>query len=139
MNDVFKITGGVPLKGEMAVSGAKNAASKMMIASLLTDEQVVLSNLPRQQETDITHEIITTVGAQTQWLDEHTLKTQTSTITSSHVAELTRKNRISVLAIAPLLHRTGEAFVPLVGGDKIGARPVNFHIQALQTLGATIE
>ncbi|MBI5793588.1 UDP-N-acetylglucosamine 1-carboxyvinyltransferase [Candidatus Uhrbacteria bacterium] len=139
MSDVFKITGGSPLKGEMAVSGAKNAASKMIIATLLTDEPVVLSDVPRQQETEITHEIITTVGAQTQWQDEHTLKTQTSTITSSHVAELTRKNRISVLAIAPLLHRTGEAFVPLVGGDKIGARPVNFHIQALQTLGANIQ
>ncbi|MBI4437848.1 UDP-N-acetylglucosamine 1-carboxyvinyltransferase [Candidatus Uhrbacteria bacterium] len=139
MSDVFKITGGAPLKGEMAVSGAKNAASKMMIASLLTDEPVVLTNVPRQQETEITHEIISTVGAKGHWQDEHTLVVRTSSIASNHVAELSRKNRISVLAIAPLLHRTGEAFVPLLGGDKIGARPVNFHIQALQTLGAVIE
>jgi len=139
MIDVFKITGGHPLRGEIAISGAKNGASKMMIATLLTDSEVVLSNVPRQQETEITQEIITTVGAQVKWVDEHTLRTTTSTITSNSVRELSRKNRISVLAIAPLLHRAGEAFVPLVGGDKIGPRPVNFHIEALQKMGAVIE
>ncbi len=139
MADVFHVTGGTPLYGEIAISGAKNAASKMLIASLLTDAEVVLSNVPRQQETEITQEIITTVGAHVEWTDDHTVRTTTPSITSNSVRELSRKNRISVLAIAPLLHRAGEAFVPLVGGDKIGPRPVNFHVEALEKMGAIIE
>lgn len=139
MSDAFHITGGLPLKGEIPVSGAKNAASKMMIATLLTEEEVTLTNVPRQHETEITEEIISAVGANTHWPENNTLRTQAATITSSSVRELTRKNRISILAIAPLLHRTGEAFVPLVGGDKIGPRPVNWHLDALTKMGATIE
>jgi len=139
MPDIFKITGGLPLHGEIAVSGAKNAASKMMIASLLTDEEVILSNVPRQHETEITQEIIMTVGAQVEWIEAHTLRTVTPIMTSNSVRELSRKNRISILALAPLLHRAGEAFVPLVGGDKIGPRPVNFHLETLKKMGALIE
>ncbi|MBI2474832.1 UDP-N-acetylglucosamine 1-carboxyvinyltransferase [Candidatus Uhrbacteria bacterium] len=139
MPDTFQITGGKPLNGEVTLSGAKNAASKMMIASLLTDELVEIENVPRQQETAITQEIITTVGAQIEWSDEHTLRTATKTITSTSVHSLSRKNRISILALAPLLHRAGEAFVPLVGGDAIGPRPVNFHIEIIRKMGALIE
>ena len=135
---VFKITGGKPLFGEITVSGAKNAASKMMIATLLTNEPVVLKNVPRQQESQITQEIIETVGAKIEWLDEHTLRATTSEITSTNATSLSRKNRISILALAPLLHRTGEAFVPRVGGDAIGPRPVNFHIDILTKMGAMI-
>lgn len=138
MSDFFKITGGTPLHGEVAISGAKNAASKMMIASLLTDEPVILRNVPRQQETEITQEIITSVGAQTEWIDGHSLRAQTHEVSSNSVRELSRKNRVSVLALAPLLHRTGEAFVPLVGGDKIGPRPVDFHMSTLIAMGASI-
>lgn len=139
MPDVFQITGGQPLHGEIAISGAKNAASKMMIATLLTDEVVELTNVPRQQETEITQEIIEAVGAKVEWVSPNHLRAQTARIASASVRELSRKNRISVLAIAPLLHRTGEAFVPLVGGDKIGPRPVNWHVDALIKMGATIE
>jgi len=135
----FLISGGKPLNGEVSVSGAKNAASKMMIATLLTDEPVVIKNVPRQQETSITEEIIKMVGAEIVWVDEHTLQTQTKTILTTEVQKLSRQNRISVLALAPLLHRTKEAFVPLVGGDKIGPRPINFHLQALRQMGADIE
>lgn len=138
MSDTYKITGGKPLKGTISVGGAKNGASKMMIASLLTDEEVVLKNVPRQRETVITEEIVTTVGATAVWEGEHTVRLQTSTVTSASVRALSEKNRISVLAIAPLLHRSGEAFVPPVGGDKIGQRPVNFHVDALQKMGATV-
>ncbi len=138
MSDIYKITGGKPLKGTIEVGGAKNGASKMMIASLLTDEEVVLKNVPRQRETGITEEIITTVGATAVWEEEHTVRLQTAHVTSASVRALSEKNRISVLAIAPLLHRAGEAFVPPVGGDKIGQRPVNFHVDALQKMGATV-
>ena len=125
--------------GEIAVAGAKNAASKMMIATLLTDEMVVLKNVPRQQETQITQEILETVGAQINWHAHNELHVTTPTISSTNATSLSRKNRISILALAPLLHRTGEAFVPRVGGDAIGPRPVNFHIDILTKMGAVIE
>lgn len=139
MPDIFRITGGTPLQGSIEVSGAKNGASKMIIASLLTDEDVVLKNVPRQRETAITEEIVTTVGATANWEGEHQVRLKTPTVTSASVRALSEKNRISVLAIAPLLHRAGEAFVPPVGGDRIGQRPVNFHVDALQKMGATFE
>jgi len=137
--DTFHITGGTPLKGEVTLSGAKNAASKMMIASLLTNESVIIENVPRQQETDITSEIVTTVGAQVTWENEHTLRLITPDIKSTSVHLLSRKNRISILALAPLLHRTGEGFVPFLGGDAIGPRPVDFHLEVLGRMGAHIE
>ncbi len=133
------ITGGTPCKGEVRVSGAKNAASKMMIASLLTDEPVTLLNIPRQQETDITKEICGIIGAEASFPEEHTLTLHTKEIKSRSVVALSRKNRISILATAPLLHRVGEAIVPMPAGDAIGPRPVNFHIDALEKMGAKIE
>lgn len=137
--DTFHVTGGRPLRGDVTLSGAKNAASKMMIASLLTDEPVIIQNVPRQQETEITQEILISLGTQVDWQEGHTLLCHTPTIQSTAVHQLSRTNRISILALAPLLHRTGEAVVPLVGGDAIGARPVNFHVQALERMGAEIE
>ena len=131
--------GGHPLKGEVQLSGAKNAASKMMIASLLTEEPVVIQNVPKQQETEITQEILTALGASVVWQEDHTLVCHTPSIQSTSVHQLSRTNRISILALAPLLHRTGEAIVPRVGGDAIGARPVNFHLQALSRMGAEID
>jgi len=136
---MYRITGGKPLSGTIEVGGAKNGASKMIIASLLTGEEVVLKNIPRQRETAITEEIVTTVGATVTWEGEHQVRLKAANVTSASVRALSEKNRISVLAIAPLLHRAGEAFVPLVGGDRIGQRPVNFHVEALQKMGATVE
>lgn len=135
---VFKITGGKPLRGEINLSGAKNAASKMMIASLLTDETVVLSNVPRQQETEITEEILKTLGASVKWVGTNIVEICTSSISQTKVENLSRKNRLSILTVGPLLHRAREAFVPCVGGDKIGPRPVNFHLDALRKMGANI-
>lgn len=137
--DIFRITGGRPLEGSVTLSGAKNAASKMMIASLLTEDPVILKSVPNQQETEITGEILTSLGAQVNWEGEHTLSCHTPSIQSTSVHQLSRKNRISILALAPLLHRTGEATVPRLGGDAIGARPVDFHVDALSRMGAQIE
>jgi UDP-N-acetylglucosamine 1-carboxyvinyltransferase len=135
----YHITGGKPLNGTVEIAGAKNAASKMFIAALLTKEKVVLENVPRQQESKITEEILFGVGAKTNWLEEHVVEIEASDISSPSVSGLSRKNRISILTLAPLLHRVGEAFVPVVGGDKIGPRPVNFHLDALKQMGATVE
>lgn len=137
--DAFRISGGQPLNGEVLISGAKNAASKMIIASMLTDEPVTITNLPRQRETAITTEIVSSVGVEVDWKDEHTATYHAKNISTSSVPEPSERNRISVLALAPLLHRTGEAFVPQVGGDKIGPRPVNWHLDALRKMGAEIE
>lgn len=134
----IKITGGQPLNGSVKIAGAKNAASKMMIASLLTDQEVTLRNLPLQQETDIAKELIEMIGAQAE-IQDHTLTTQAAEIKSTSTMAQTRRNRLSILLVAPLLHRAGEATVPRVGGDKIGARPVNYHTKALQKMGAKVE
>ncbi|MFH1089324.1 MAG: UDP-N-acetylglucosamine 1-carboxyvinyltransferase [Candidatus Uhrbacteria bacterium] len=139
MSSSYHITGGKPLNGTVEIAGAKNAASKMFIAALLTKEKVVLENVPRQQESKITEEILFGVGAKTNWLEEHTVEIDASDVSSPSVSGLSRKNRISILTLAPLLHRVGEAFVPVVGGDKIGPRPVNFHLDALKQMGATVE
>ena len=134
----LKITGGVPLKGEVTATGAKNAVSKMMIASLLTEGEVVLSNIPLNSEMEITKDIVQMVGADVQ-LEDHVLTLNTPKVKSTTLMQQTRKNRISILAMAPLLHRTGEAIVPILGGDKIGARPVNYHIDILTSMGASID
>lgn len=136
--EYLSITGGKALNGEVQIAGAKNAASKMIIASTLTEEVVKLHNSPLQQETDIARELIGTVGAMTD-LTDHTLTLQTKSIADASAMALSRKNRLSILLVAPLLHRVGEATVPTLGGDKIGPRPVNFHLMALEKMGAKID
>lgn len=134
----LSITGGKPLAGTVQISGAKNAASKMIIACLLTAEEVVLENVPLQKETDIARELVTMLGAETE-LKDHTLTVRVPKIAGTSAMQLSRKNRLAILALAPLLHRAGEAYVPKLGGDKIGPRPVNFHLDALESMGAVIE
>lgn len=133
----FSIVGGKQLNGSVSIAGAKNAASKMIVAALLTEDRVTLKNVPLQQETDIARELVQTLGATTD-LVGHTLTVSTPTIASTSALSLSRKNRLAILALAPLLHRVGEAFVPTLGGDKIGPRPVNFHLDTLETMGAKI-
>lgn len=138
MTKSITITGGHPLRGEVLISGAKNAATKMMIASLLTDEPVILHNCPRIGDVEITAEICRAVGAKVDF-NGSTIRLHTPKVIRPAVKRLSQNNRISVLAIPALLHRTGTAAVPTVGGDSIGPRPVNFHIDALTKMGAKIE
>ncbi len=137
MAEAFVIRGGKQLKGKVRVSGAKNAASKMMVASLLTDERVELSNFPRIGDTAITEELCRAVGS-TVKITNGTCVIHTPTIKNHRVVSLSRKNRIPILAIGPLLARGGTAEVPVLGGDHIGPRPVNLHIEALTAMGARI-
>lgn len=134
----FIINGGKKLKGEITLSGAKNAATKMMIASLLTDEPVTLTNFPKIGDTDITMELCRMLGS-TIKEQKGKITLQTKKIKNFRVTSLSRKNRIPILALGPLLSRVGEAEIPFLGGDKIGARPVNLHIEALRAMGADIE
>lgn len=138
MTKTLYIRGGRPLSGRVRIAGAKNAASKMMIASLLTNEEVVIDNCPQIEEVAITAEICAAIGAHVT-RDGSRTKLHTAEITSTTVSKLSRTNRLSILALAPLMHRAGRAEVPVVGGDAIGGRPVNFHIQALREMGAVIE
>ena len=134
----FIIHGGKPLFGEVTLAGAKNAVSKMMVASLLTDEPCVLENVPAIGEVEIITELLQNIGSEVS-IAGTTASIATPTIKNSRVTELTRRNRIPILALGPLLARTGEAEVPVLGGDKLGARPVDIHLEALSKLGAQIQ
>ncbi|HBT74434.1 TPA: UDP-N-acetylglucosamine 1-carboxyvinyltransferase [Candidatus Wolfebacteria bacterium] len=133
----FIVHGGKVLKGEIEVKGSKNAATKMMIVSLLTDEECVLENFPSIGDTDITKELCEHIGATVSFA-HGVARLHTPTIKSHQVTQLTRRNRIPILALGPLLSRVGKAAVPVLGGDKIGARPVDIHLDGLQQLGAEI-
>src|SRR3954462_6477796 len=136
----YLIEGGRKLSGVITVAGAKNAISKQLVASLLTDEPCVFTNVPRITEIDVLLEMLAEVGTTWEWRDGQTLVVQTPVITCPVISQkYSGFNRIPILLLAPLLHRTKTVTVPVVGGCKIGARPVDFHISALQTMGAEIE
>jgi len=138
MKQKLFITGGKPLRGEVMVSGAKNAATKMMIASLLTTEPVILDNCPRIGDVEIAAEILKKIGAKVEFSGS-TVRLHTPKIKSTTVGKLSFANRLPILAISPLLARAGQAKVPIVGGDKIGARPVDFHLKALHQMGIDVK
>lgn len=134
----FVVNGGKKLEGSLKLSGAKNATNKMMIASLLTEEPCEIDNYPDIGEVDITAEICEHVGTKIE-KEGKILKLHTPKIVNTEVSNLTRRNRLPILALGPLLARVGEAKIPIVGGDKIGPRPVDIHLDALSLMGATIK
>lgn len=137
----YEIEGGKPLRGRVHVSGAKNAATKQIVASMLTDEPVILHNVPRIGDTAVTLDLCRSVGLDARWDDARpgTLELRTPQIKNPEVPlSFSGLNRIPILLLGPLLHRYGEAIVPMLGGDAIGRRPVDFHVRALEQLGARI-
>jgi UDP-N-acetylglucosamine 1-carboxyvinyltransferase len=110
----------------------------MLVASLLSDEASVLTNLPILGDTEIAAELLVSVGAKIERAGNR-WTVHTPQITTNTVPPQSRRNRIPILAIGPLLARTGEAAVPILGGDAIGPRPVNYHVAALKRMGAEIE
>jgi UDP-N-acetylglucosamine 1-carboxyvinyltransferase len=139
--DAIRIHGGVPLIGEIAISGAKNAALPLMAASLLSDEPLILSNVPALADIETMSRLLNQHGASIHREDDgHTLKLHVSSITSTEAPyDLVRKMRASVLVLGPLVAREGRARVSLPGGCAIGTRPVDLHLKALEALGAEIE
>ena len=133
----FVIKGGQKLNGRVRIHGAKNAAAKMMVASLLTDERVTLLNFPAIGDTDITGELCESIGS-ILTRSKGELSIHTPVIKNHTVLSLSRRNRIPILALGPLLARCGKAEVPILGGDKIGPRPVNLHFDALGLMGVVI-
>ncbi len=140
-NAKFLVKGGKPLQGTIRISGAKNAASKLIIASLLTDEPVHITNCPISiSEILVTRRIIESLGAKFLKFQNNEAVIQTKRIHDiSFSASLGLINRIGVLTAGPLLLRSGEAGIPKPGGDQIGARPINFHLDALIKLGASVK
>ncbi len=134
----FTIKGGKPLKGIVTLAGAKNAASKVLVASLLTDEPCVFHRFPKIGDVEITAELCETIGSLVSRSDS-VLRIHTPSIKETRVTKLSRRNRIPILTLGPLLARAGHAEVPVLGGDKIGPRPVDIHIDALRALGAVVE
>lgn len=137
----FRIKGGKPINGTVRLSGAKNSATKLFIASLLTDQPVQLTNCPCSTiEMKITRQICETLGTKFKKFSENEVLMQTKNISSNSFSEtLGIVNRIGILTAGPLLARTGEARIPHIGGDNIGARPIDFHLDALKKLGAEVK
>jgi UDP-N-acetylglucosamine 1-carboxyvinyltransferase len=140
------IRGGLPLAGTITIAGAKNAALPLMAASLLTDETLVLGNLPELADirtmADLLsqHGVSITQGGAGQALPEHVFELSARQITSTTAPyDLVRRMRASFLVLGPLVARCGQARVSLPGGDEIGVRPVDLHIKGLQRLGAEVE
>ncbi|MCF6293654.1 MAG: UDP-N-acetylglucosamine 1-carboxyvinyltransferase [Robiginitomaculum sp.] len=138
--DSIIINGGNALKGEIAITGAKNSALKLMVAALLTDEPVTLTNMPELADTKFLAHLLRHLGAEV----IESPKTGAMTITAGGLGEpqapydLVRKMRATFNVLGPLLARKGYAKVSLPGGCAIGARPVDLHLQALESLGAQI-
>ncbi|EFH86864.1 UDP-N-acetylglucosamine 1-carboxyvinyltransferase [Ktedonobacter racemifer] len=134
----YLVQGGASLQGEVKLSGAKNAVTKMIIASLLTSEECTLRNVPLLGDMYLTMKLCESVGTSLH-LDDHVLTLRTDSIARSEIStEVGGLNRIAVMAIGPLLHCCGEVSIPAPGGDRIGPRPINFHIEGLRQMGATI-
>lgn len=127
-----------PLVGEVEVSGSKNAVTKHMVAAMLGTEPSTVTNAPDVGDVGITADILISLGVGVE-IDGDRITIDPVDAPDSHVPlEFTGLNRIPILLLGPLLARNHEAFVPLVGGDRIGQRPVDFHITALESMGAEI-
>jgi UDP-N-acetylglucosamine 1-carboxyvinyltransferase len=146
--DRIRITGGIPLEGDIPISGAKNAALPLMAASLLTDDPLQLSNLPHLMDISTLANLLTSLGVEiTMEGDAHddghfgrVLNLAARDISETTAPyDLVRKMRASILVLGPLVARIGKARVSLPGGCAIGTRPVDLHLAGLAELGAEIE
>lgn len=137
--DKLIIQGGIPLEGEIRISGAKNAALPILAATLLADGPVVIGNVPHLHDITTTMELLGRMGLQLT-VDEHMhIEVDSSTIKDFFAPyELVKTMRASILVLGPLLTRFGSADVSLPGGCAIGSRPVNLHLQGLAAMGADL-
>ncbi|MBN1499040.1 MAG: UDP-N-acetylglucosamine 1-carboxyvinyltransferase [Spirochaetes bacterium] len=138
--DIYRIKGGKKLNGEIPISGAKNAALPIIIASLLAPGKTKLKNIPDLQDIRTTIKIIEYLGAKTEFDSEkNTLTIDAAKLTNAEVPyDLVKTMRASVYVMGPLLGRCKEADVSLPGGCAIGARPVDIHLAGFEKLGASI-
>ncbi len=138
-NDLLTIQGGTPLAGEVRVFSAKNSALYLMLAALLTDEPLVLEDVPRLSDVLVTEEILRHAGVETRW-EGRDLHLHARRVTNCHAPyRLVSKMRASFVAMGALLARCGEARIPMPGGCAFGPRPVDRHIKAFRDLGVVVE
>ena len=134
------IEGGTRLVGRVPISGSKNAVLPILAASLLTDEECRIKNVPRLQDVSTMIELLKGMGVQIRWLDPHQLQVNAERLARGEVlATMASRMRASFLLMGPLLARRGEARVPKPGGDDIGMRRVEQHIVGLRLMGARVE
>ncbi|MBY0450402.1 MAG: UDP-N-acetylglucosamine 1-carboxyvinyltransferase [Cyanobacteria bacterium] len=139
MAEKFVIHGGQPLRGDVAISGAKNSVLKLMAASLLTPAEIILNNVPSLSDVDVMKDVIAYLGCEVSQND-NTVQLRARELTSVEAPyELVSKMRASFTVLGALLGRCGEAKVSLPGGCSIGKRGVDLHVKGLEALGAEIE
>jgi UDP-N-acetylglucosamine 1-carboxyvinyltransferase len=140
--DKLYIEGGIPLKGKIRISGAKNAALPLMATSLLTDQPVILENIPKLSDIQTLGGVLTSLGVSvflSEGPDANKLILKSDHLDNVHADyDLVRKMRASILVLGPLVARHGKAEVSLPGGCALGTRPVDLHIKGLEKMGAKI-
>jgi UDP-N-acetylglucosamine 1-carboxyvinyltransferase len=139
--DTITIHGGKPLVGRVDVRGAKNLVTKAMVAALLGDEPSVLRGVPAISDVAIVRGLLEAHGVRVTDTGDGELTLDPTNVTSAHFAEIDAhagSSRIPILFCGPLLHQLGEAFIPDLGGCRIGDRPINFHLDALRAFGAHV-
>jgi len=137
--DRLIVSGGTPLQGEIRISGAKNAALPVLVASLLTAEPLRIGNVPHLQDITTTMELLGRIGVNLVVDEKMAIEADARELNSLRAPyELVKTMRASILVLGPLVARFGEAEVSLPGGCAIGSRPVNLHIKGLEAMGATI-
>jgi UDP-N-acetylglucosamine 1-carboxyvinyltransferase len=136
--DTFVVKGGTSLRGEIQVGGAKNVALKVLVAALLTDDEITIHNVPLLRDVFFMLDVIKSLGVN-HTLHDHTLVMKNSGIVSSTVPlEVGARLRTSSMVLGPLLARLGEAKIPNPGGCRLGARPIDRHVEALKLMGAHV-
>jgi UDP-N-acetylglucosamine 1-carboxyvinyltransferase len=137
--DTWHVEPSGPLRGDIHVRGSKNAVTKHMVAAMLGDTPSTIRNVPEVGDVRITTAMLESIGYYVGRSDAEITIVPGNAVEPRVPEAFTGLNRIPILMLGPLLHQTGEAFVPLVGGDSIGQRPVDFHVTALRSLGAEVE
>jgi len=137
--DAFKINGGNPLRGEVTISGAKNAALPILMSALLSTTPITFNNVPKLNDIETSIKLLNQLGAKAKWVSSNSVMIDASSIDHCKASyELVKTMRASILVLGPLLARFGHAEVSLPGGCAIGARPINLHIHGLKLMGADI-
>ncbi len=135
----YIISGGVPLVGELDISGMKNAALPILAAAIMTDDRVLLENLPDVDDVRVLIETLRSIGTTIRYIDRHTVEVDGSTIKSCQVEyEYIKKIRASYYLLGALLGKYKTAAVPLPGGCNIGSRPIDLHLKGLNAIGAGV-
>ena len=136
----FVINGGVPLSGQVRIAGAKNAVLKQMAAAVLTDDACILRNVPKISDVAILREVMGDMGFEVRRTNGDGLELRAREVTWPFVPlEAGMKMRASFILLGPMLARFGRLILPNPGGDRIGRRPVDYHVAAMEAMGATIE